>query len=115
MGSTFRFPRRGRLCFRFRVPGEHLFQFWDDAQAVGVQGLSVTIPHKELVTRRLTKADATTEGVSASNTLVYHAKGIDGYNTDQQAAIDSLEAAHDAETDSGLTLKGKVALVLGAG
>ena len=39
----------------FRVPREHLDQFLDDAQALGVQGLSVTIPHKELVTRRLTK------------------------------------------------------------
>jgi 3-dehydroquinate dehydratase / shikimate dehydrogenase len=99
----------------FRVPREHLQQFLDDAPALGVKGLSVTIPHKELVVKRLSKLDATTEGVAAANTLVYQPKGIEGFNTDQEAAIASLEAAHDAQTDSQFDLKGKVALVLGAG
>ncbi len=99
----------------FRVPREHLGQFLDDAPALGVAGLSVTIPHKELVVKRLSKFDATTDGVGAANTLVYRPGGIEGFNTDQQAAIDSLEAAHDAETDRQFDLKGKVALVLGAG
>ncbi|HEX4142145.1 MAG TPA: shikimate dehydrogenase [Pirellulales bacterium] len=99
----------------FRVPREHLGQFLDDAPALGVRGLSVTIPHKELVTKRLTKADATTEGIGAANTLVYTPGGIDGFNTDHQAAIDSLEAAFDATTDRPFSLEGKIALVLGAG
>jgi 3-dehydroquinate dehydratase/shikimate dehydrogenase len=99
----------------FRVPREHLQQFLDDAPALGVQGLSVTIPHKELVVRRLSKMDTTTEGVGAANTLIYRGGGIEGFNTDQQAAIDSLEAAYDAETDKPFKLEGKVALVLGAG
>jgi 3-dehydroquinate dehydratase/shikimate dehydrogenase len=99
----------------FRVPREHLGQFLEDAPALGVRGLSVTIPHKELVTKRLTKSDATTEGIGAANTLVYGPEGIEGFNTDHQAAIDSLEAACDAETAHKITLEGKTALVLGAG
>jgi 3-dehydroquinate dehydratase/shikimate dehydrogenase len=99
----------------FRVPREHLAQFLEDAPALGVRGLSVTIPHKELVAKRLSKSDATTDGVGAANTLVYTPAGIEGYNTDHQAAIDSLESAVDAESDKPFSLQGKVALVLGAG
>ncbi|HTU25365.1 MAG TPA: shikimate dehydrogenase [Pirellulales bacterium] len=99
----------------FRVPREHLGQFLDDAPALGVQGLSVTIPHKEMVTKRLVKADATTSGIGASNTLVYGPDGIAGFNTDHQAAIEALEAAIAADPDRRGTLEGKTALVLGAG
>ena len=84
--------------FRF-VFRANIWASFEDAPALGISGLSVTIPHKELVVKRLNKADATTEGVGAANTLVYREKGIEGFNTDQQAAIDSLEAAHDLETD----------------
>ncbi|HWC89157.1 MAG TPA: type I 3-dehydroquinate dehydratase, partial [Pirellulales bacterium] len=113
----------------FRVPREHLQQFIDDAPALGIRALSVTIPHKELVLKNLAQADETTRGVGAANTLVFGASGIAGYNTDQQAAMDSLEHAlraaaaaapgttpADVAAPSGkLDLSGQRALVLGAG
>ncbi len=37
----------------FRVPREHLAQFLTDAPRLGIKGLSVTIPHKETVLKKL--------------------------------------------------------------
>ncbi len=106
----------------FRVPREHLQQFIEDAPALGVRGLSVTIPHKELVLKHLAKTDETTRGVGAANTLVFGPEGIAGYNTDHQAAMDSLEhalaeAAGEQPPERGTerNLRGMHALVLGAG
>ncbi len=107
----------------FRVPREHLAQFLDDAPALGIRGLSVTIPHKELVLKKLAEVDETTRGVGAANTLVFGPGGIEGYNTDHQAAMDSLEQAlaktarerRSAAAAQKLDLTGQRALVLGAG
>jgi 3-dehydroquinate dehydratase/shikimate dehydrogenase len=106
----------------FRVPREHLQQFIEDAPAMGVRGLSVTIPHKELVLKHLAKTDETTRGVGAANTLVFGPDGIAGYNTDHQAAMDSLEQALTDAAGSPpvapgreMDLSSRRALVLGAG
>jgi len=96
----------------FRVPAEHLEQFLTDAHEWGIHGLSVTIPHKEAVLRRLTKFDPAVKGIGAANTMVFEGEDLIGYNTDFRAAIDSLERAVHAEQG---TLEGKIALILGAG
>ena len=100
----------------FRVPREHLNQFIDDAPALGIKGLSVTIPHKEAVIKKLTESDATMSGIGAVNTLIFGDGGkITGYNTDQQAALDSLELALSDHRGRRESLEGRMALVLGAG
>jgi 3-dehydroquinate dehydratase/shikimate dehydrogenase len=100
----------------FRVPREHLSQFLDDAPAMGIRGLSVTIPHKEAVIERLTSQDPAVVGIGACNTMVWKADGtIHGYNTDEQAALDSLEAALKENATHGTSLDGMSALILGAG
>jgi len=99
----------------FRVPREHLAQFLEDAPALGIKGLSVTIPHKEAVLKKLSSMDASMNGVGAANTLLFEDGKIAGYNTDHQAALDSLEQAlleHHGRKES---LEGQTALVLGAG
>jgi len=53
----------------------------------------VTIPHKEEVIKKLTEADDAVRGIGAANTVVIEGKKRRGFNTDHQAAIDSLEAA----------------------
>ena len=100
----------------FRVPREHLAQFLKDAPGLGVKGLSVTIPHKEAVLKMLTEKDKTVAGIGAVNTILFGDGGtLRGYNTDYQAALDSLENVF-AETDGHReSLKGETALVLGAG
>jgi 3-dehydroquinate dehydratase/shikimate dehydrogenase len=99
----------------FRVPREHLTQFLADAPALGIRGLSITIPHKEAVVKKLTAQDPTMAGIGAVNTILFGPDGaITGYNTDHQAGLDSLE---QALSDRGRreSLAGQTALVLGAG
>ncbi len=97
-----------------RVPREDLSRFIDDAPALGIQGLSVTIPHKEEVVKKLTEADGAVRGIGAANTVIFDGKKRLGFNTDYRAAMDSLEAAGGGE-EVEQRVKGKTALVLGAG
>lgn len=99
----------------FRVPREHLMQFLDDAPALGIRGLSVTIPHKELVLSKLSDVNDAAVGIGAANTLVFGDGKLRGYNTDQQAAVDSLVEACCEQSGENATLKGRTALILGAG
>jgi 3-dehydroquinate dehydratase / shikimate dehydrogenase len=102
----------------FRVPAEHLDQFLDSAPQWGIHGLSVTIPHKEAVVKRLKKFDPSVKGIGAANTLVFEGDEVAGYNTDFRSAIESLERGvlaiqKGAPGENGLA--GKTALILGAG
>ncbi len=99
----------------FRVPAEDLDTFLDEAPALGVRGLSVTIPHKEAVVPRLKKMDKAVKGIGAANTILFQEDGLFGYNTDYRAAMDSLEALLRQEGLKKEYLAGKKALVLGAG
>ncbi len=99
----------------FRVPAEFLERFFDDAAELNIRGLSVTIPHKEAVIRRLTKIDAAVKGIGAANTIVFEGDQLVGYNTDFRAAMDSLERAMQPPQYDRGTLEGKTVLVLGAG
>ena len=53
----------------FRVPREDLGRFIDEAGALGIRGLSITIPHKEEVIKKLTKIDEAVHGIGAANTV----------------------------------------------
>jgi len=99
----------------FRVPREHLGQFLDDAPQLGIRGLSVTIPHKELVLPRLGTSDRATEEISATNTVVFEDGELSGFNTDHDAAMASLQHALASNPEKHGPLKGSTALVLGAG
>ncbi len=100
----------------FRVPREHLDQFLADAPELGIKGLSVTIPHKEAVLRKLAKKDDTVSGVGAVNTVLFGDDGsMTGYNTDYQAGVDSLRQALAESPDRRRSPDGQTALVLGAG
>jgi 3-dehydroquinate dehydratase/shikimate dehydrogenase len=113
--AAFRRQGINAVYVPFRVPREHLTQFLDDAPALGIKGLSVTIPHKEAVLKKLTSMDASMTGVGAANTLLFEDGKILGFNTDHQAALDSLEQALVEHNGRKGTLENNVALVLGAG
>jgi 3-dehydroquinate dehydratase/shikimate dehydrogenase len=99
-----------------RIPPRDLAQFLDEAPELGIKGLSVTIPHKEAVLAKLTEADELVRGIGACNTVIFDAQKRLGYNTDCQAAMESLEDALGGAADGGPSpLRGKTALVLGAG
>ncbi len=113
--TAFRHLKLDKVYVPFRVPREHLPQFLDDCAELGVRGLSVTIPHKETVLPRLTQADGAVRGIGACNTVIFEGEDRIGHNTDYRAAMDSLEEALGVPPEADLPLKGKVALVLGAG
>jgi 3-dehydroquinate dehydratase/shikimate dehydrogenase len=117
--AAFQHFGMNRVYIPFRVPREDILKFIDDATQLGIRGLSVTIPHKEEVIKRLTEADNAVRGIGATNTVIFDGQKRIGYNTDYRAAMSSLE---DTLRREGLPvaktenlLHGKTALVLGAG
>jgi len=103
-----------KVYLPFRVSREQLKTFLADCDALGVKGLSVTIPHKEEVIELLDKVDDATREIGACNTIVWRDGKRLGYNTDARAAMASLDHLFGGdETNSGL--KGKPVLLLGAG
>jgi 3-dehydroquinate dehydratase / shikimate dehydrogenase len=108
-----------RIYVPFRVPREDLSRFLDDAATLGVRGLSVTIPHKEEVVKKLHECDAAVRGIGAANTIRFSGGKRQGFNTDYYAAMAALEEVLRqegmTETREEYMLRGRIALVLGAG
>lgn len=76
-------------------------------RALGIGGLSVTIPHKQAVIPYLDAIDPVAEKIGAVNTLVMVDGSIKGYNTDWIGANQALEEK--------ISLPGIKVLLLGAG
>ena len=100
----------------FRVPRGDLPAFVQAFKDVPVTGYSVTIPHKEAAARLAGHRDHSVETIGAANTLVASDGAFTAYNTDADAAIDSLRAHLPAGADGtpGL-LSSRTVLMLGAG
>jgi 3-dehydroquinate dehydratase/shikimate dehydrogenase len=107
--------KMNRAYIPFRVPQEELSQFLADCKELGIKGLSITIPHKEEILHHVDKFDEPSQQIGAANTVVW----VDGekraYNTDYRAAMSSIDASFGGNEEGGSSLKGKSALVLGAG
>jgi 3-dehydroquinate dehydratase/shikimate dehydrogenase len=99
----------------FRVPAEHLADFLKSMARWPISGLSVTIPHKEKVLAVAKPADDIVTSIGASNTLVIAGGGLEAYNTDATAAIESIEALLESAEGEADAAFPKTALVLGAG
>ena len=101
----------------FQIEGTDVADFIRLAPELGLQGLSVTIPHKVAVIDLLTKADPAVEKIGACNTIIFRPGGQRlGYNTDYIAAITGIEVAFGGNiADDESVLKNQKALVLGAG
>ena len=79
------------------------------ADAMKVEGASVTIPFKLDALRATHNADALTRAVGAANTLRRTASGWEATNTDVQGFLDPLDGVYQG------SLEGARAAVLGAG
>jgi 3-dehydroquinate dehydratase/shikimate dehydrogenase len=113
--AAFRAAGVNAVYVPFRVPAENLDQFLDEADQLGIHGLSVTIPHKETVLRKLAKFEPAVKGIGAANTIVFDGRVLIGYNTDYRAAMDALERAMQPPQYERGSIDGKTVLVLGAG
>lgn len=76
-------------------------------KALGIRGVSVTIPHKQAVLVCLDEIDPVAARIGAVNTLVFSGARVKGYNTDWLGANRALAAEMD--------LNGASVLLLGAG
>src|SRR5262249_8207218 len=99
----------------FRVPRGELKTFLEQFERVPVRGYSVTIPHKEVALALAKHKDETATRLGAANTLVRDTDGFAAFNTDYQAALDSLRAHAPSGNTAGFSWSGKRALILGAG
>jgi shikimate dehydrogenase len=76
-------------------------------RALGVQGASVTIPHKEKVMLFLDNIDSVAKKIGAVNTVIRKGETLSGFNTDWQGATRALEEK--------ISLTGRKVVILGAG
>ncbi|CUH94081.1 Shikimate dehydrogenase [Propionispora sp. 2/2-37] len=90
------------------VSPDHLKDAVAGLKALGFAGANVTIPHKVSVIPFLDEIDESARSMGAVNTLVIRNKICTGYNTDAEGFIQSLLV-------KGIEVKGKRAIVLGAG
>jgi 3-dehydroquinate dehydratase/shikimate dehydrogenase len=99
-----------------RVAQDDLHNFMNGVDAVGIKGISITIPHKERSLDYCTQAESSANGIGAINTMVFHDEDRLGYNTDYRAAMDCIiEVMDKKEEAKENALQGVTALVLGAG
>ncbi len=76
-------------------------------KALGVNGISVTIPHKTEVMKYLDRMDPMARAIGAVNTVVLEKERFIGYNTDGTGAVKALKEKGQ--------LKKRTVAILGAG
>ena len=105
----------------FEVDPAHAAAAIDAMRLLGIAGLSVTMPHKEMVLSALDRIDDEARLVRAANTIVREADGsLVGHNTDGVGCVDALRAASaDLSTvaviGAGATARAVVAALARAG
>jgi len=115
---AFRHHGLNQVYVPIRVAAEDLDWFLRNFTRFRIEGLSVTIPHKEHVIQAIDDPDELVRLTGSCNTVVVRnsESGIRlaGYNTDLAAALDSLTEAIRAKSGTG-ELAGRKVLLLGAG
>lgn len=92
----------------FHVEPERVGDAVRGAYALGLTGLNVTVPHKQAVMEYLSDIDEGAKTIGAVNTLVRVADGYKGYNTDAEGIWRAMQKA-------GMTVQGRVCILIGAG
>ncbi|MBI5740278.1 MAG: shikimate dehydrogenase [Nitrospirae bacterium] len=92
----------------FRVLPEDLPDAVRAVRTLNLQGVNITVPHKENVIPLLDEVDKEAEFIGAVNTVVNTDRRLKGYNTDGRGFMNSL-------SEAGLSAEGKTVLMIGAG
>lgn len=77
-------------------------------RALGIQGVSVTIPHKVSVIPFLDEIDPIAKNIGAVNTIINNQGKLKGYNSDGFGALKAL-------SDAGVDINNKKLVILGSG
>lgn len=92
----------------FSVMPDHLESAIRNINPLGIRGVNLTVPHKEKAIACLDWISPEAQAVGAVNTIYPVGGQLKGYNTDGEGFLRSLK-------ETGLSLRGCNALVLGAG
>ena len=76
-------------------------------KALGIKGMSVTIPYKSAIISLLDEVDGSAKRIGAVNTVVNHEGRLIGYNTDATGGLKALKEKFEP--------RGKSCLIIGAG
>jgi shikimate dehydrogenase len=95
--------------YRFEVDPADLPATLPRLHAAGFLGLNLTIPHKVLATRLVTRIDPSAAPMGAVNTLRRTTTGYEGYNTDGYGLSTAVRE------ELGRSLRGSHVVLLGAG
>lgn len=93
----------------FAVEPERLQAAVEGIRALGLRGVNVTIPHKVSVLPFLDRISPEAELIGAVNTIVNDGGVLTGYNTDGIGYLSALQE------ETGIDIRGKHVLLLGAG
>ena len=93
----------------FDVPATELPAAMGGVRALGIDGLSVTMPHKTTIVALLDHLSSTARALGAVNTVVRQGSELIGHNTDAPGFLDALRL------DEGFEPAGRKCLVVGAG
>ena len=93
----------------FETPEEELTDAIKGVRALGIAGLSVTMPHKVKVCALLDEISDSAQTLEAVNCIVNEGGKLKGHNTDGDGFIDAVK--HDA----GLDVADKKVLIIGSG
>lgn len=100
----------------FMIPERYFTEFLKGAHKFGVNGLSVTIPHKESAAYAAKACDLVVRSTSSANTLLNRPLGWEGFNTDYQGVVDALVGGlPPLPSGEPAELKARQVLILGAG
>jgi shikimate dehydrogenase len=97
------------VSLAFAVPPAALEGALAGARALGIRGLSVTMPHKAAVAARMDRLSPTAERLGAVNCVVVEPDGLAGDNTDGEGFLAALRRG------AGFDPSGRRCLVVGAG
>lgn len=94
----------------FLVQPETVKTAVEGAFALNIQGINVTVPHKQAVMECLVEIDEDAQAIGAVNTLVRqeHKHGYKGYNTDAAGLLRAMQ-------EEQIEIKGQNCILLGAG
>jgi shikimate dehydrogenase len=95
------------LYISCKIKAEDIGDFIKGARAMGLRGITCTMPHKESVMQYLDEIEEGAKKIGAVNTIVNDEGKLTGYNTDWIGALRPLQKVTD--------LAGKKAAVIGAG
>ncbi|MDR1902313.1 MAG: type I 3-dehydroquinate dehydratase [Treponema sp.] len=92
------------------IPADSIQSFIDIAREIGLEGVSITVPHKESILSYLSYKSPEVKSIGACNTILKDTHGWKGYNTDAMGFSDALLEFIDKKN-----LKGKRVTIIGAG